>query len=101
MTAELSRRLRLGRVAALLVVFGAFCLIAHFVIYRQTSVSAFVDHPEFYYNHFVIRDSSGHSVREVSLATGFWTYITAITGVVSLCSGIASFIVLRHASISS
>jgi hypothetical protein len=95
MTADLSRRLRLGRVAALLLAFGAFCLIAHFVIYRQTSVSAFVDHPEFYYNRFVIRDSSGHAVRDVSLATGFWTYITAITGVVLLCSGIAGLIVFK------
>ena len=96
MTADLSRRLRLGRIAALLVVFGASSLIAHFVIYRQTSVSAFVDHPEFYYNRFVIRDSSGHSVREVSLATGFWTYITAVSGVLFLGSGIASFIVVKR-----
>jgi len=96
MTAERTRRLRLVRVSALLVVIGALCLIAHCVIYHQTSVSAFVDHPEFYYNRFVIRDSSGHSVREVSLAIGFWSYATATIGVVFLVSAIASFILARR-----
>jgi len=96
MTAEHKRQLRLSWVSALLVVFGAACLIAHFVIYHQTSVSAFVDHLEFYYNRFVIRDSSGNSVREVSLAVGFWSYITATIGVVFLGSGAAIFIFIKR-----
>jgi hypothetical protein len=77
-------------VSIILGVLGLLGFIAHFVLYHRTSVSAFIDRPEFYYNRFLIRDGSGQTIREVSLSTGFWTYATAATGVVffALATGI-------------
>ena len=96
MTAPITRRLRLARASILLGVFGALGLVAHFVLYHRTSVSAFIDRPEFYYNRFVIRDSSGQAIREVSLSTGFWSYATAAAGMMFLASAIGSFVLSRR-----
>jgi len=79
-----------------LVILGVIACIAHVVIYRQTSVSALVDLPEFYYNRFIIRDRSGHAIREVGLSTGYWSYATAGLGVVCLVSAGALLIVARR-----
>ena len=55
-----------------------------------------IDRPEFYYNRFIIRDSSGHTVREVSLSTGYWSYFTAAIGISFLLAAIGSFILSRR-----
>ena len=94
MTTERTRKLCSICLTALLLVVGALCLVVHFEIYRQTSASAFVNRPEFYYNRFVIRDSSGQWIRDVSLAAGFWSYITAFLSVASLCWGVTRIIVV-------
>ena len=76
-----------------LLVVGLLCLAIHFEIYRRTSASAFINQPEFYFrNVFVIRDSSGHSIGEVSYATGFCSYITAFIAVAGLGWGVARVI---------
>ena len=87
MTTERTRKLCSICLSALLLVVGALCLVIHFEIYRQTSASTFVNRPEFYYNRFVIRDISGQWIKDVSLAAGFWSYITAFLSVSSLCWG--------------
>jgi hypothetical protein len=77
------------------LVVGVLCLVIHFEIYRQTSASAFINRPEFYYNRFVIRDSSGQWIRDVSLAAGFWSYVTAFISVAALGWGVARIILRK------
>jgi hypothetical protein len=77
-------------------VLGAFGFVAHFALYQTTSVSAFIDRPEFYYTRFVIRDGSGQSVREVGLSIGLWSYVTAAIGVLSVLSAIGSLVAWRR-----
>ena len=96
MTALITRRLRLVRASVILGILGALGVVVHFVLYHRTSVSAFIDRPEFYYNRFVIRDSSGQLVREVSLRVGFWSYATAAAGVMFLVLAIGSFVFSRR-----
>jgi hypothetical protein len=96
MTASFTKRLRLARASIICGILGAFGFVAHFVLYHRTSVSAFVDRPEFYYNRFVIQDSSGQSVREVSLSTGFWTYAPAAAGLMFLASAMGSYVLSRR-----
>ena|SRR5688572_25426980 len=85
MRTTLTRLTRSTGLAVSLFVVGLLCLVAHFEIYRRTSASAFINRPEFYFrNVFVIRDSTGHSIGEVSYATGFCSYITAFISVVAL-----------------
>ncbi len=90
---ERARKLRPACFSAFLLIIGALCVAIHFEIYRQTSASAFVNHPQFYYNRFVIRDSSGQWIRDVSLVAGFWSYITAILSAATLCWGVTRIIV--------
>ena len=76
----------------MLLFIGALSLIAHFEMYHRTSVSAFINRPVFYYNHFYVRYSNGHT-RDVSLQAGFWSYITAAVSVVSLTWGMTRVVV--------
>jgi hypothetical protein len=79
--------------AVFLFVVGLLCLLVHFEIYHRTSASAFINQPELYFrNVFVIRDSSGQAIGEVSYATGFCSYITAFITVVALGWGVAHII---------
>ena len=85
MSTTLTRLIRSTGLAVFLFVMGLFCLAVHFEIYRRTSASAFINQPELYFrNVFIIRDSSGEAIREVSYTTGFYSYITAFVTVVSL-----------------
>jgi hypothetical protein len=70
----------------LLLAVGVLSLVVHFEIYRQTSASAFVNQPAFYYNRFYIRESDGQT-RDVSLQAGFWSYFTATLSTASLLWG--------------
>ena len=56
-----TRKFRSAWLSALLLFIGALSLIFHFRIYQQTSASAFVNHPTFYYNRFYIRESNGQT----------------------------------------
>ena len=79
-----------------LLVVGLLCLVIHFEIYRRTSASAFMNQPEFYFrNVFVIRDSSGQAIGEVSYATGFCSYITAFITIAALGWGVARIILRK------
>jgi hypothetical protein len=86
----------LSRFSAPLLALGLLCLVVHFGIYYRTSASAFINQPEFYFrNVFVIRDSKGQAIREVSYATGFCSYIRAAVGVASLCCGLIGWVMAR------
>jgi hypothetical protein len=75
---------------AFLFVVGLVCLVIHFEIYRRTSASAFINRPELYFrNVFIIRDTHGQTIREVSYATGFSSYITAFIAVAAIGWGAA------------
>lgn len=89
-----ARMIRSMLFSVLLLELGALSLIFHFMIYRHTSASAFVNQPVFYYNRFYIRESNGQT-RDVSLQVGFWSYITAGLSVGSLCWGGTRVIVAR------
>ena len=65
-----------------LIALGVLCLAIHLGIYCETQASAFINQPEFYYNRFAIRDVHGASVKEVSLAVGYLSYLTAGLGLV-------------------
>ena len=91
----LTRLIRSTGLAISLFFVGVVCLWVHFEIYRRTSASAFINQPEFYFrNVCLIRDASGQVIREVSYATGFFSYITAFTTVVAFGWDVAH-IVLR------
>lgn len=93
MNVTLTRIIRSTSFTVFLLVVGALCLAVHFEIYRRTSASAFINQPELYFrNVFVIRDGSGHSIGEVSYATGFGSYITAFIAVAALGWGITRII---------
>jgi len=80
-----------------LLVIGVLSLVIHFDIYRRTSASAFINHPELYFrNVFVIRDSNGQTIREVSYAAGFSSYITAFITVATLGCSVAPIILRRR-----
>jgi hypothetical protein len=86
----------LNRCSAPLLALGLLCLVVHFGIYYRTSASAFINQPELYFrNVFLIRDSSGQAIREVSYATGLSSYITAALGVASLCCGLIGWVKAR------
>jgi hypothetical protein len=85
---------RWNYIMVLLLGVGAICLMIHFGICYQTSASAFINRPEFYYNRFVIRDSSGQSIGNVSLAAGFWSYVTAFISAGTLCWGATLAVVM-------
>jgi hypothetical protein len=91
---EHARKFRPVCLSALLLVIGALALAVHFEIYHQTSASAFVNQPVFYYNRFYIRNSDGHAT-EVSLRAGFWSYITAAFSVASLSWGVTRLVVAK------
>jgi hypothetical protein len=76
------------------LVIGAFSLALHTAIYWRTTASAFLNQPEFYYNRFVIRDIHGQWIRDVSLAAGFWSYVSA--GIAVLCVIWGTTLMLRH-----
>src|SRR5437899_198605 len=88
-----AKNLRSAGFSALLLVIGTLSLVFHFKIYHQTSASAFINRPEFYYSRFIIRDSSGQWIKDISVEAGFWSYFTAILSVVSLCWSVARIIV--------
>lgn len=96
MTAPITKQLLLARSSIILGILGALALVTHLVLYHQTSVSAFIDRPEFYYNRFVIRDSSGQSIREVSLSAGLWSYATAAASLMLLVSAIGSLVLSKR-----
>lgn len=87
-------RLRSICLSVLLLVIGAVSLIVHFEIYHRTSASAFVNQPVFYYNRFYIRESNGQT-RDVSLRTGFWSYITAALSAGSVCWGVTRIVIRK------
>ena len=81
----------------ILLSIGVTFLAVHFLIFRQTSASALINHPEYYYTHFVIRDGSGQSVKSISMAVGFWSYFTALGGFAAFLWGITRIILaLKH-----
>ena len=97
MITTLSRMTRSTGFTVFLLVVGLLCLVIHFEIYRRTSASAFINQPEFYFrNVFLIRDTNGQVIREVSYATGFCTYITALVTVAALSWGIARIILKKR-----
>ena len=80
-----------------LLIVGVLCLVIHFEIYRRTSASAFINQPELYFrNVFVIRDSNGQDIKEVSYATGFSSYITAFITVAAFGWGVAHIILRKR-----
>ena len=90
MITALTRMTRSPGFTVLLLALGLLCLVIHFEIYRRTLASAFINQPEFYFrNVFIIRDSNGQDIREVSYATGFSSYITAFITVAALGWGVA------------
>jgi hypothetical protein len=97
MRATLTRLTRSTGLAVSLFVVGVFCLLAHFEIYRRTSASAFINQPELYFrNVFIIRDANRQTIREVSYAVGFSSYITAFAAVAGLGWGVAHIILRRR-----
>ena len=70
---------------ALFLVVAVLSLAVHFEIYRQTSASAFINRPEYYYYCFVIRDRNRQSIGEVSMAAGLGSYATAALSLGCLC----------------
>jgi hypothetical protein len=97
MIATLTRMIRSTSLTLFLLVFGVICLVIHFEIYRRTSASAFINHPELYFrNVFVIRDANGQDIREVSYAVGFSSYITAFITVVAFGWSIAHIILKKR-----
>lgn len=97
MITTLTRMARSTGFTVLLLVVGLLCLVIHFEIYRRTSASAFINHPELYFrNVFVIRDGHGNSIKEVSYATGFCSYITAFITVAALGLGVARIIMRKR-----
>jgi len=83
-----SDRVDSNRMPFLLIGIGVLCLMIHFGIYHQTQASAFINQPEFYYNRFVLRDSNGQWVRDVSMSAGFASYLTAGLALASTCGGV-------------
>ena len=77
-----------------LLVIATFSLALHIAIYWRTTASAFLNQPEFYYNRFVIRDIHGQWIRDVSVAAGFWSYVSA--GIVVLFGIWGTTLILRH-----
>jgi hypothetical protein len=77
-----------------LLVIATFSLALHIAIYWRTTASAFLNQPEFYYNSFVIRDIHGQWIRDVTLAAGFWSYVSA--GIAVLCAIWATMLMRRH-----
>ncbi len=96
MVTTLTRMTRSTSFTVFLLLVGELCLVIHFEIYRQTSASAFINRPEFYYNRFVIRDSSGQWIRDVSVAAGFCSYITAFIGSAALGWGVVRIILKKR-----
>jgi hypothetical protein len=92
-------KLRSVSLSVLLLVIGALSLILHFEIYHRTSASAFINQPVFYYNHFYIRQSDGR-IRDVSVRTGFWSYITAAFSVGSVCWCLARIVIGKKRSVA-
>ena len=67
---------------------GVLSLLVHFEIYRRTSASAIVNQPELYFgDKFIIRDSEGQSIGEVSAAIGFASYLTAFLALAGIAWG--------------
>ena len=97
MITRFARMTRSTGFTVLLLAVGLLCLVIHFEIYRRTSASAFINPPELYFrNVFVIRDTNGQAIGEVSYATGFSSYITAFIAVSALGWGVARIILKKR-----
>lgn len=66
----ITKRIRSAPAHVIYSILAVLSFVAHGVIYQLTSFSVILVRPEFYFNRFVIRDTQGQSVGEVSLTAG-------------------------------